>query len=481
MRVSESQHTYSPTLAVGDLRSQLGHPIIDGDGHLAEFMPWFAEILRDVGGQSVAERLKSLSFALAIPGSGVLPARTFHTVPTRNTLDRMTTMLPHLHYKRLDEFGIDYALLYPSYGLLVLSAVDDELRQAAARAYNTYVAAAYDGLRDRLEPVAVIPTFTPNEAITELDHAVGVLGLKAIVLTGVVPRSVRPDGTVVPWIDTLGHDSLYDYDPFWARCEQLGVTPAFHGIGYGWGSRVSPTNYVYNHLGSFAAAQEAVCRSLVMGGVPQRFPNLHFSFLEGGVAWACALLLDLLSHYEKRNATAVSQYDPRELDVEFGADLLDEFGDVHMRARREKFIEDLKLFAGQEEADTDDFASAGVRAADDIIDIFSRQFSFGCEADDSMTALAFDNRVLPEEVQLRAMFASDIGHWDVPDARLVLAEAAELLTEGRMDQTGFRRLMCDNIAQSLLATNRRFFQGTALAEEANRLLVNSSWEARAQP
>ena len=56
------------------------------------------------------------------------------------------------------------------------------------------------------------------------------------------------------WVDTLGHGSLFDYDPLWARCTELGVAPSFHGVGYGWGSRVSATNYVHNHLGNFGAA-----------------------------------------------------------------------------------------------------------------------------------------------------------------------------------------------------------------------------------
>jgi predicted TIM-barrel fold metal-dependent hydrolase len=228
--------SFQPSSEVGEIRGRLGHQVIDGDGHLAEFMPWVFDIVRDIGGSDVERRLKRLSFGSAEPGSGAMPVRTYHTVPARNTLDRMTTMLPELHYRRLDEFGIDFALLYPSYGLLAMSALDREVRQVGARALNTYAAAAYDGLRDRLEPVAVIPCFTPDEAIDELEHAVGALGLKAIVLTGVIPRSHRRDGVAVPWIDTLGHDSAHDYDPVWVACERLYVTPAFHGIGYGWGA-----------------------------------------------------------------------------------------------------------------------------------------------------------------------------------------------------------------------------------------------------
>lgn len=455
---------FQPSSQVVEIRERLGHQVIDGDGHLAEFMPWVFDIVRDIGGADVEHRLRTLSFGSARPGSGAMPVRTFHTVPARNTLDRMTTMLPELHHRRLEEFGIDFALLYPSYGLLAMGALDREVRQVAARALNIYAAAAYEGLRDRLEPVAVIPCFTPGEAIDELEHAVVTLGLKAIVLTGVIPRSHRRDGTAVPWIDTLGHDSTHDYDPLWAACERLGVTPAFHGIGYGWGSRISPTNYVYNHLGSFAAAQEAVCRSLVMGGVPQRFPGLHFSFLEGGVSWACQLFADVISHFEKRNRDAVVQFDPKQFDLELGLELLATHGREEMRARREGFAAGMRAFMAHDEPDVDDFASSGLESIDDIVALFTQRFSFGCEADDPLTRLAFDTAGSTAPAQnLRAVFASDIGHWDVPDARDVLLEAYELVEDGVIDHDAFRAFTCDNVVQSMTATNPSFFDGTVVS------------------
>ena len=103
------------------------------------------------------------------------------------------------------------------------------------------------------------------------------------------------------WVDTLAHDSIYDYDPVWRRCVELGVTPTFHAGAQGWGSRMSTTNNSYNQVGNFATADEAIARSLIFGGVPKRFPDLTFAFQEGGVAWAAELLGDLLGHWEKRN------------------------------------------------------------------------------------------------------------------------------------------------------------------------------------
>ena len=171
-------------------------------------------------------------------------------------------------------------------------------------------------MRDRIEPVATIPMFTPDEAVAELDHAVRELGAKAVMMTGTVPRPIAgtdgsPSGR---WIDTIAHDSVYDYDPVWARCEELGVVPTFHGGGQGWGTRMSTTNMSYNQVGNFATAGEAICRSLVFGGVPKRFPQLRFAFQEGGVAWGASLLGAVLAHWEKRNIEAIQHYNPEHLD-----------------------------------------------------------------------------------------------------------------------------------------------------------------------
>src|SRR5581483_11703533 len=109
-------------------------------------------------------------------------------------------------------------------GLTVTAYPNDELRRVMARAFNRYYAEAYADYRDRLIPVAAIPCFTPDEAVAELEYAVGELGLKAVMLAGVIARPFPGhESSPARWIDTLGHDSPYDYEPVWDACERLGV------------------------------------------------------------------------------------------------------------------------------------------------------------------------------------------------------------------------------------------------------------------
>jgi len=454
--------------AVARIRASIDHPIVDGDGHLLELMPMVFDIVRDIAGEDVMRRLQTFNRARFTANEGFVPVRVFHGLPAENTLDRMTVTLPNLLYQRLDEIGIDFALLYPSFGLTLLGYPDDEIRQAGARALNLYFAEAYADVRDRLEPVAVIPTFTPEEAVAELRYAVGELGLKAVVMNGIIPRPARADGTPRAWVDTLGHESQYDYDPVWATCAELGVMPAFHGMGYGWGSRVSSSNYVHNHLGNFAVAQESVCRSLIMGGAMRRFPDLRFTFLEGGASWACQLYADLLGHFEKRNISAVGAFDDARIDVDLAATLFAQHATGRMADMGERFVKSMQRVvataaAYDAENDLDDFAESQIRSESDIVDIFTRQLSFGCEADDPLNALAFDTKLLPHHARLNAVFASDIGHWDVPDVRGVLPEAWEMVEHGHLDAAEFKDFTCGNVVRALTAGNPRFFEGTAIA------------------
>jgi predicted TIM-barrel fold metal-dependent hydrolase len=438
--------TFAPTRAVAEIRAGLNHPVIDADGHLIEMMPLVGDIVREQGGADLSRRFRAFGAPASI--RAVLPARVLRGLPTENTLDRMTATLPRLLHARLDSLGIDFAVVYPSAGLTLMGTSDDELRQVACRSLNLYYAQSFVGLRDRLEPVAVVPMFSPGEAIAELNHAVGELGLKAVVMSGVVPREQLGDGTPTPWIDTLGHASAYDYDPVWQRCVELGVVPTFHGIGYGWGTRASATNYVYNHLGSFAAAQEGICRSLLMGGVARRFPDLRFGFLEGGVSWAAQLYCDTLGHFAKRNIDVIDALDPKRIDLPRAMALLAEFGDKDMTDRAERYRRGWQtVIDGPEETDIDEFAESALTSADDIVDVFARQFYFGCEADDPLNAVAFGRSILPHRARLNAMFSSDLGHWDVQDATGVLPEAFEGVEHGHMDAAQFRDFTFANAAR----------------------------------
>ena len=110
-------------------------------------------------------------------------------------------------------------------------------------------------------------------------------------------------------------------------------------------------------------------------------------------------------------------------------------------------------------------------STDDIYRVFTEQYFFGCEADDPMNAMAFNAELNPGEAKLQAIFASDVGHWDVPDFREVLPEAWELVEDGLLDEDQFRAFTFGNAASLMTATNPDFFVGTAVEDAVARAVA----------
>jgi hypothetical protein len=283
---------------------------------------------------------------------------------------------------------------------------------------------------------------------------------------------VDPPSRAARWLDSLGLDSLYDYDPVWQRCVDLGVSPTFHTAAMGWTIRASVSNYVFNHIGMFAIAGEMLALSLFMGGVPQRFPQLRFAFQEGGVAWAAALLANLVGHWEKRNRDAIVELDPDLLDVDALLTYFAEYGDAEVTGR----LDELREYFGRpaaRPAQVDEFAAVGIDTADDLRARFEPNFYFGCEADDPLVAWAFRDDVNPLGARLRPVLGSDISHWDVRDMTEPIAEAYELVEHGVITERDFRDLTFVNPVRLHAGPNPRFFEGTVVEAAATQALAEA--------
>ncbi len=461
----------------------LTHPVIDADGHWLEAIPVFLEFLGTIAGPSAVERFLAYRRDRWDAWYSDSPERmletrrlrsSWWTFPT-NTLDRATEMMPELLYRRLDEFGIDFAVVYPTLGLGVQTIADADLRCAVVRALNTMSAEMFAPYADRLTPVATISAFSPEEAIEELRFCVEELHLKTAWLHGAIrrpaPAYVREGVHDSPtFIDNLVLDNTRDYDPLWRTFVDLKVAVSTHAGSMGWGDRTSPSNYCYNHIGHFAQANHVFARALFLSGVTYRFPTLNFAFLEGGVGWAVNLFHDIVGHWEKRSRGAMEKnLDPRNLDGDELVRLFQEHGGRWFKDRAKEMLDNLDPYYPQLSADQlalqeqghelDDFSEAHVHDVDDIRDRFTRNFYFGCEADDPMTAWAYDPRMA---ARLKPIFSSDVGHFDVPDMTEVLEEAHELVDHGHLDPLEFREFTFSNAVELYTGMNPGFFDETII-------------------
>jgi hypothetical protein len=206
--------------------------------------------------------------------------------------------------------------------------------------------------------------------------------------------------------------------------------------------------------------------------VDMRFPGLRFAFQEGGVAWAAALLSGIATHWEKRNIEAIQHNNPANLDHELLARMFDEYATGGIAERRARLDDGLVMLSDPDELarDVDMFAESQLTGIDDLLGIFANRFFFGCEADDPMNVLAFSPALNTGGVTLPAVFASDVGHWDVRDLREVVPEAYELVEEGHIDEENFRAFVFDNPVRLWTDMNPDFFAGTAVESAVSKML-----------
>jgi hypothetical protein len=490
------------------VRARLTHPVIDADGHLVEFLPPIEDYVRRIGGSDYGVRFTTWGGghgpqAVRARRETRSPWLSSWFVPTRNTLDRATAALPALLHERMDDLGLDFTVLFPSLtldsglGIEVFrrtnsSAVggawrpgadyfDRELRRVTRRAYNAYRADLCREFADRMTPVATLDLTTPADAVEDLEHAMCELGYKAVMISAVR----RPIGAIhgrhpelfpqVSWVDHLGQDSDHDYDPLWRRCVELRVPVLCHHSAVGLAMHNSVDNSTFNRLGAFAAGAEAVCKSLFLGGVTGRFPELKIAFLECGVAWACRLYSELASHWRKRNLQALPALDPANLDRPLFQALHERYGGPLLRPYLAEVLRVGPSNEPEPVADLralDDFAACGLRGVGELRERFAGSFFFGCELDDPQVALAFRCPELTGGGPLKVVVSSDIGHWDVEDMTEVLAEGWELVERGALGADDFRAFTFDNALELFAGSNPAFFDGTVVAAHARKWLAS---------
>jgi predicted TIM-barrel fold metal-dependent hydrolase len=200
---------------------------------------------------------------------------------------------PSLRLADMDQEGIEIAVLYPSMGLVFLSAEDLELAVVLCRAENDFMADFAKGNRQRLRPAATLPLVKPTkecvgEAIRELERAVTQLGLVAAM----VPPSVRKTNLDDPV-----------FFPLYEEAQRLGVPIGVHWSGGthlpGVEDRLRPDQFFLGHSLGFPVENMIALGSVICSGLPDKFPRLRWAFLESGIGWVYYWMERLDEHYEK--------------------------------------------------------------------------------------------------------------------------------------------------------------------------------------
>lgn len=185
----------------------------------------------------------------------------------------------------MDTLGIHAQVVYPNvacFGNQAFLRIDDAgLRLLCAQLYNDAVAEMQQASGGRLFPMALVPWWDLDAAVTEVRRCAA-MGLRGVVTCSNPEEAGRPDLAQPAWV------------PFFEACQELALPINFH-IGssagamdfYGKAPWPSLPNEARLALGSsnLFLGNARVIGNLIYSGVAERFPGCRFVSVESGIGW----------------------------------------------------------------------------------------------------------------------------------------------------------------------------------------------------
>jgi predicted TIM-barrel fold metal-dependent hydrolase len=181
-----------------------------------------------------------------------------------------------------DTDGIDAEVLYPSVIFNLYQLEDQEILQAAFRAYNDWTAAYCAPVPRRLFPLACIQLYDLDEAIVEMARAKE-LGHVGVCIAATAPPERRYTD---PW-----------YDPFWAAAQEMEMPLTMHLFTGATPNHGLPFRDATYSL-AFAGVMFTIS-DIISSGVCERFPRLKFVITEFESGWVAIMLRRLDWAYQR--------------------------------------------------------------------------------------------------------------------------------------------------------------------------------------
>ena len=255
--------------------------VIDGDGHVVEDMSAIMELMP----RPYREKYKERSFD-PFPPLDHLHSANLHDLPPGS----FARVGPDGWLDFLEDVGIESTVLYTTRGLAFGKIINREWAIDLARAYNDWLHQTYVKRSSRFKGMALVPLQEPEAAVEELRRAVEKLGMCGAMLpsTGIQSH--------------LGHKR---YWAIYAEANRLGCCIGVHGGAHENLGLDDLNPYAPVHGLGHPFGQMISFAGIIFNGICDKFPNVRFGFMEGGLAW----LLMCLERFDRSYETHI-QYDP---------------------------------------------------------------------------------------------------------------------------------------------------------------------------
>ena len=279
-----------------------GQVIHDADAHVVETPEWFI----DYADPDIRERMEPLYVSTVKPGeeSFIEHYRREHADPEFRAQDEAEIMLrknwkatgsfiKEDRPRALDLLGFASQLVFNTFAnkYLVAAEHSDDLDFAygVARAHNRALV-DFCSVDKRLLAVGYVPLADFERSKAMAAEAIG-LGCRALMVASACPAGHSPS-----------HVGL---DPVWAQAQEAGVPVVFH---VGGGGQLLDPKYFVNGLppvpdfhggdGNFRSVDYMAIpyppmqtlATLIIDGMPDRFPRLKIGVIEQGASWMPGLM-----------------------------------------------------------------------------------------------------------------------------------------------------------------------------------------------
>jgi len=214
----------------------------------------------------------------------------------------------------MEDVGIDTAVLYTTSGLAVGKVFHLDWAIALCRAYNDWLHEEYLQRSPRFRGMALIPMQDPDAAAEELRRAVTQLGFC---------------GAMLPSTGLASHLGAKQYWPVYQEADRLGCALGVHGGAHS-GLGFDQMN-VYTPVGGMGHPLALLINfsGILFNGLLDRYPNVKWGFLEGGVAW----LEVAIERFDRAHETHI-QWNPRGELAPAPDEVVSEYIRKHVQAGR---------------------------------------------------------------------------------------------------------------------------------------------------
>lgn len=273
-------------------------PIVDCDCHLYETTA-IPEITRHIENPNLRRGFERASPAMLmhafVPGNlgdrtagGRIGTELDSHLPTDGSQRDIHPLAAGMLHS-MDQMAIDYSILFPTPMLTLGTHPQPEVEVELGRAYNRWLVRDVLPASPRLKTLAYLPLSDPDAGVATIEEFAEAPGVLGFMVTAVRYQPIHQNRfmKVFAALNERRLPLAFHSGPNWSDrpFEQLNRFASHHALGFPFYAMIQLTN-------------------VVMNGLPERFPDLRFLFMEAGQAWVPFLVARLDAEYRMRSSEA---------------------------------------------------------------------------------------------------------------------------------------------------------------------------------